>query len=50
MEKSVKIELSVKQWEYVLNAIGQRPFVEVADLIAEIRKQASLQLVDDTGE
>lgn len=50
MEKNVKIELTVKKWEYVLNALGQRPFIEVADLIVEIGKQASSQLVDDTGE
>lgn len=50
MEKNVKIELTVQKWEYVLNALGQRPFVEVADLIAEIRKQASPQLVDNPDE
>jgi len=41
----VKIELTPQQWTYILNALGQRPYIEVAELIAEIQKQA----VDDVS-
>lgn len=36
----MKIELTTQQWNYILNVLGQRPYVEVAELIAEIQKQA----------
>lgn len=39
----MKIELTPQQWTYILNVLGQRPYVEVTELIAEIQKQA----VDD---
>lgn len=39
MEK-VSIELTVNAWNYVLNALGQRPYAEVAELIAAIQAQA----------
>jgi hypothetical protein len=41
----MKIELTPQQWTYILNALGQRPYIEVAELIAEIQKQA----VDDVS-
>lgn len=40
-----KLTLSLQQWNYILNVLGQRPYVEVAELIAEIQKQA----VDDVS-
>ena len=36
----MKIDLTTQQWNYVLNVLGQRPYVEVVELIAEIQKQA----------
>jgi hypothetical protein len=36
----MKIELTPQQWTYILNVLGQRPYVEVTELIAEIQKQA----------
>ena len=36
----MKIELTTQQWNYILNVLGQRPYVEVLELIAEIQKQA----------
>lgn len=42
----VKIELDVNQWTYILNVLGQRPYVEVNALIAEIQAQAK---VDDVS-
>ena len=41
----MKIELTTQQWNYILNVLGQRPYVEVTELIAEIQKQA----VDDVS-
>jgi hypothetical protein len=36
----VTIKLTTQQWNYILNVLGQRPYVEVVELIAEIQKQA----------
>lgn len=36
----IKIELELAQWNYVLNALAQRPYGEVAELIAAIQAQA----------
>ena len=40
----MEITLTVDQANIVLNALSQRPFVEVADLIFSIRQQANVQL------
>lgn len=39
MDKQISITLPVSAWNVVMAALGQRPFVEVVDLIAEIKKQ-----------
>lgn len=39
----ISIKLTSQQWAYILNVLGQRSYVEVVELIAEIQKQA----VDD---
>lgn len=39
MEK-ISITLSVNEWNVVMAAIGDRPFVQVAALIQEIKSQA----------
>jgi hypothetical protein len=36
----MKIELEINQWNYILNALAQRPYGEVAELIAAIQAQA----------
>ena len=41
----MKIELTAQEWTYILNVLGQRPYVEVTELIAKIQKQA----VDDVS-
>lgn len=35
----ISIELSAQAWNVVLNALGHRPYVEVAELLAEIKRQ-----------
>lgn len=47
MDKSVSIELQVTEWNVVMNALGGRPFAEVAELISKIRQQADDQLRSD---
>ena len=42
---SITVSLPVQAWNSVLAALGSRPFVEVADLIAEIKRQAEGQVV-----
>ena len=42
--KEVSITLPVQAWNVVMNALGQRPYVEVAELIANIKKQAEDQI------
>lgn len=41
---NISISLPAQAWNVILNALGQRPFVEVTDLIAELKKQAESQL------
>jgi len=41
---NINISLPVQAWNVVLNALGQRPFAEVTDLIAEIKRQAEGQV------
>lgn len=43
-DKKVSIELTVPAWNVVMNALGGRPFAEVAELVALIRTQAETQL------
>ena len=44
MEPKLNINLNVNAVNIILNALGQRPFAEVAQLIAEIKQQAEAQL------
>ena len=41
---NVTITLTVEEANYVLAALGARPFAEVADLINKIKKEAEGQL------
>lgn len=40
---NISISLPPQAWNVILNALGQRPFIEVADLIVELKKQAEAQ-------
>jgi hypothetical protein len=42
---NISVTLPVQAWNSILNALGARPFTEVADLIAEIKRQANAQVV-----
>jgi len=42
--KSISIELPVAAWNIVMNALGSRPYAEVAELIPSIKQQAESQL------
>lgn len=37
----MKLELTIQQWNYVLGVLGQRPYVEVAEIIDELKAQAN---------
>ena len=41
---NVTITLTIDEANYVLGALGARPFAEVVDLIAKIKKDAEDQL------
>ena len=41
---NVTITLTVEEANYVLAALGARPFAEVADLITRVKAQAESQL------
>jgi len=45
-DKEVSITLPVKAWNVIMNALSQRPFAEVAELIAVMKKQADEQLTN----
>jgi len=41
MNDNVRLNLPRQTFEYVLNVLAQRPYAEVAQIIAELAKQAS---------
>jgi hypothetical protein len=43
-EVSISISMTVAQWNVVMNALGQRPFAEVAEIIGEMKGQVEKQL------
>ena len=43
-EVKLSIELTVDQWNVVINAVAQRPFAEVSGLIQIMQEQAISQL------
>lgn len=47
--KNVTVNLPIEAWNVVLNALGQRPFVEVKSLIEEITNQAQGQINQPTA-
>ncbi len=42
--KIIAIELPVAAWNIVMNALGNRPYAEVAEVISSIREQAESKL------
>jgi hypothetical protein len=44
-DSKIAIELSVAQWNIVLNAVTQRPFAEVNDLVQEMIQQANSKVI-----
>ena len=45
LDQSIKLDLTAGEVNYVLNALGMRPFAEVANLIAKIKAQGDAQFV-----
>ena len=48
--KQIDIPLTVAQWNVIMGALGTRPYVEVVDLINEIKSKAAPQMVDKPVE
>ena len=46
----ITFELTVEETNYILAALGARPFVEVADLITKVKVQAESQLAPKPPE
>ena len=42
--KVIVIELPVSVWNIVMNALGQRPYLEVAEIINRMKEQAEREL------
>lgn len=45
LEQPIKLDLTAGEVNYLLQALGQRPFAEVANLIGKIKKQGDEQFV-----
>lgn len=45
LDQSIKLDLTAGEVNYVLNALGMRPFSEVATLIGKIKGQGDAQFV-----
>lgn len=48
--ESVNIKLSIKEAELILGALGNLPYAQVVELIANIQKQATDQLTPAVEE
>lgn len=46
MEKKIQLELSQEQTNKILFALSKEPYIEVYELINEIRKQATPQVAE----
>ncbi len=40
----VSVELTIPEWNVVINALAQRPYIEVADIIASVKSQAETRM------
>lgn len=47
----ISIELPAQAWNAILNALGQRPYVEVVELIAEVKRQgeAAIKMLSEAS-
>jgi len=45
LEQPIKLDLTAGEVNYLLQALGQRPFAEVANLIGKIKAQGDAQFV-----
>ena len=45
LAQPIKLDLTAGEVNYLLNALGQRPFAEVANLIGKIKAQGDAQFV-----
>jgi hypothetical protein len=43
-QKVISIELPVAAWNIVMNALGNRPYAEVTEVISAIKQQAESKL------
>ena len=43
LEQPIKLDLNAGEVNYLLQALGQRPFAEVANLIKKIKEQGDAQ-------
>ena len=41
---NISIILPIQAWNVILNALGQRPYAEVIELVTEIKKQGEAQV------
>lgn len=42
--ETIKLELTIEDINRILSALGERPFIEMHELIANIQEQARLQI------
>lgn len=49
LEQPIKLDLTVGEVNYLLHALGQRPFSEVSGLIGKIKAQGDAQFVPPPG-
>ena len=43
-EKEIQVTMKGAMWNVVMNALAGRPYAEVATVIAEIQRQAAVQI------
>lgn len=48
--QKITIELTLNDWNYVLNVLGRQPYVEVQAILAALQEQAKAQLVEQPSE
>ncbi len=45
MDEKLNIELSIKEIEFILNALAKFPYAEVSAMIANLSEQARVQML-----
>jgi hypothetical protein len=41
---NIPIVLKIEDWNVILNALGQRPYIEVAEIITRVKMQADVEV------